>query len=166
MNGNQNDFNDNNLNGNGNYQNENYNQENNGSNQGNFNANNFGQNGGNPNPNGFNGGYNPNFNNMFAPPPPTYNGFAIASLVLGIVSIVCCCLEYFALVPSCLAIIFALVYRTKTGRFSGVALGGLICGIVGTVFIVALIIYSIVAQDVIQDMLDQLNSAFIMFPSI
>lgn len=64
---------------------------------------------------------------------PGVNGFAIASLVTGIVSIVCCCFLYgFSLIPAVLAVVFAVLSRKASGgRFSGMAIAGLVTGIVG-----------------------------------
>lgn len=81
-------------------------------------------------------------NNPYMMPPEQKQskGFAIASLVLGIVSIVCCCLEVVSVVCSILAIVFAVLSRRQLGEFHGMAIAGLICGIVG----LALAVYSIV----------------------
>lgn len=61
-------------------------------------------------------------------------GFAIASLVLGILSLVCCCISYAGLVMATLAIIFAIVSRKKMGYFDSLAIAGLIVGIIGVIF--------------------------------
>jgi hypothetical protein len=58
-------------------------------------------------------------------------GFGIASMILGIASIVGCCLEGMAIVPAVLAIIFASV-RMKT-KSDGCAVAGLITGIIGII---------------------------------
>ena len=57
-------------------------------------------------------------------------GYAIASLVLGIVSLVCCCSTAVSLVCSILAIIFAVLFRRDNGSFGGMATAGLVCGVV------------------------------------
>ena len=61
-------------------------------------------------------------------------GFAIASLVLGILSLVCCCLPYGGLVMAILAVVFAIVSRKKMGYFDSLAIAGLIVGIIGVIF--------------------------------
>ena len=65
------------------------------------------------------------------------NGMAIASLVLGIVSIPAGCCYGVGTVLGIVGIILALVSRSQTGKFEGLALGGLICSIVGVLFGVA-----------------------------
>lgn len=60
------------------------------------------------------------------------NGFAIAGMVIGILSLVlCCCSEYIGLVLGILAIIFSIIAK-KQGP-SGMATAGLICGIIALV---------------------------------
>lgn len=67
--------------------------------------------------------------------PPTTNGKAVASMVLGIVSLVSCCM---GLVTGPLAIIFAVSAKkeiaasrgAQTGE--GMATAGLVMGIIGT----------------------------------
>lgn len=65
------------------------------------------------------------------------NGMAIASLVLGIVSIVISCIWGFGIITGILAIIFGIISksRTETGpsQLSGAAIAGIICGAVGIV---------------------------------
>lgn len=63
-------------------------------------------------------------------------GFAIASLCLGIASVVfcccCCCLYYVAIITSILAIVFACLARSaNNGKMPGMAIAGLILGIIG-----------------------------------
>ncbi len=92
-----------------------------------------------------------------AGPPPGYvpfgaappaagqrtNGFAVASLVLGIVGIVLC----FLWIPWILAIIFGAIAikqcnedPTYTGK--GLAIAGLVCGLVGAAIIVLFLVSS------------------------
>lgn len=57
-------------------------------------------------------------------------GYAIASLVLGIVSIVCCCCgTYVPMILSVLAIVFFFVDKKRNGVANGMAIAGLVCGI-------------------------------------
>lgn len=55
-------------------------------------------------------------------------GFAIASLVLGILSIFC-----FALIAGTLAIVFSTMAKSK-GYKGGMATAGMVCGIIGLAF--------------------------------
>ncbi len=65
--------------------------------------------------------------------PAQGKGFAIASLVLGIVSFFC-----FAIIAGPLAIIFGAIARNK-GQ-GGMATAGLICGIIGLVVYIVMLI--------------------------
>ncbi|MBE6589320.1 MAG: DUF4190 domain-containing protein [Ruminococcaceae bacterium] len=98
--------------------------------------------------------YQPNSeenNTFFDPVPPSEEqkpnrGFAIASLVLGIVSLCtccCCCLCDLLFVPlicAILAIVFAIVAKTKSPdkKMPGMAIAGLILGIIGAVICILL----------------------------
>jgi hypothetical protein len=73
------------------------------------------------------------------------NGFAVASLVLGILGLPVLCP---LLIPSILALIFGLIARRdikKTGQGGdGLALAGVIMGAIGTICSIVLIIVAIV----------------------
>lgn len=55
-------------------------------------------------------------------------GLSIASMVLGIVSVVLCCLWYVSLPCAILAIIFGVIGMKRDGK--GMAIAGLVLGIV------------------------------------
>ena len=88
------------------------------------------------------------------------NGYAIASLVLGIVSVLCCCcccfVDILGLilmgVAAILAIVFAFLSKKNTnGKMDGKAIAGLVLGIVAIVmlllFLAALVgIYNMIGQ--------------------
>ena len=72
--------------------------------------------------------------------PQQSNGMAIAALVCGIVGVVGCFLGYFAFVSLALSVV-GIVLGVKgmkvaqtTGKGKGLAIAGLVCGIVGAVF--------------------------------
>ena len=74
--------------------------------------------------------------------------YAIASLCLGIASIVlyccCCCLYYVAIVTSILAIIFAILSKNANGgKMSGMAIAGLILGIIGIILFLLIVVLNI-----------------------
>lgn len=76
-------------------------------------------------------------------PRQTGRNFAITSLVLAAGSLVfafmgCCCIN---LIPAILAIIFACMSRKRDGKFSGIAIAGLVIGIVSIVL--TLILFAI-----------------------
>ena len=90
-----------------------------------------------------NGSFEPNYtviNEQFAAEQTRKNGFSIAALVLGIVSIVCCCISYLGLICATLAIIFAILDKKQNSSMNGMALAGLICGIIGAVIAVFTIV--------------------------
>jgi hypothetical protein len=72
----------------------------------------------------------------FAAAQPQSNGLAVASLVLGITSIVFCWWGIFSLLQVVLAIVFgciALSRANRSGTRAPLAVGGLVCGCVGAV---------------------------------
>lgn len=64
---------------------------------------------------------------------PKTRAFSIASLVLGILSLVCCCGGFVSFALGVLAIVFAIVARRHLGYFDGMSIAGMTCGIVGAV---------------------------------
>ena len=80
-------------------------------------------------------------------------GFAIASMVLGIVAIVCCCFYYVGLVAAVLAIVFSVISRVRMGYFDGFAVAGLIMGIIGLVFGVAILIVEVIFTEALNEYL-------------
>lgn len=65
-------------------------------------------------------------------------GLSIASMVLGIVSLVMLCIYYISIPCAILAIIFAIVGRKKGGK--GMATAGLVLGIIALALDVVLVI--------------------------
>lgn len=75
--------------------------------------------------------------------PTKTSGMAIASMVLGILSILLCCLvPILPLVMSALAIIF-FVARDRNKAGNGMATAGLVCGIITCGYYIVAIIYAI-----------------------
>jgi uncharacterized protein DUF4190 len=83
--------------------------------------------------------------------PVPSNGMGTASLVLGIISVVVFCLWPVSIIIGALAVIFGLIGRRKARRGeatnAGMALAGFICGLVGLVLGVVLLIVSVAAPD-------------------
>ena len=83
-----------------------------------------------------NSGYVPPLNINYTPEPQfedkkPQKGFAIAGLVLGILSIICCCCnEYISLIMGILAVVFFFVDKKQNGSINGMAIAGLVCGLV------------------------------------
>ena len=99
------------------------------------------------------------------------NTYALASLILGIVSVasccLCCCISYFALgvmlICGVLAIVFAILSKKESEdkKFSGKALAGLILGIVGVVLVVLFAIVMIASVALIGSMSNEELLTFI-----
>lgn len=77
------------------------------------------------------------YEEIFDSSRPKSRGFSVASLVLGILSVICCCFGWGGLVLGILAIVFAVISRTSLKYFDGMTIAGLILGIFGTVFGIA-----------------------------
>ncbi len=71
---------------------------------------------------------------------PKTMGWSLASLILGVISIACCCLSYAGVIFGIAAIIVAVIARRSLGYFDGMCIAGLLLGIFGVVFGVAMII--------------------------
>ena len=61
-------------------------------------------------------------------------GFAIASLVLGVLSLLCCFSWFIGGAFAILSFVFALVFRKQNGRLYGMATAGFVMSIVGLAF--------------------------------
>lgn len=126
----------------------------------NNNMNNTPNSGFNPNPmNNMNGGFNPNgMNNMGFNPNGMNNmgggpGLAIASMVLGIVSVTICCGGWIGLIAAILAIILGGVALKKQTKGRGMGIAGVACGIVGVVFY---LLWSVFAVEYFENLFEDL----------
>lgn len=89
----------------------------------------------------------PNYQQPVPPNGPQNQGndtLAIVSLILGIASIVLCCLWYLGL-PLSIAGIVCSVMSSKKQK-SGLATAGLVCSIIGIVLVVFMIILVIIGM--------------------
>ncbi|MFI1682325.1 DUF4190 domain-containing protein [Streptomyces sp. NPDC020607] len=86
-----------------------------------------------------------------AMPAPPANGMGVTALVLGIIAAAGFCLWPLAIVLGVLAVVFGAVGRGKARRGEatngGQALAGIICGAVGVVLGVALLVILVVVPD-------------------
>ncbi len=84
------------------------------------------------------------------PPMPTSEtkkGKAIASLCLGIASVICCCCcNFVGIIAGIIGIILACLSKKENGKFSGMAMTGLIFSICGTAFGVLSLIIGVVGM--------------------
>ena len=86
----------------------------------------------------------------FDPIPPSNNtargrGFAIASLVCGILGMLmcCCCVYWFNLILGILAVVFSVVSARQSKKIRGLAIAGLILGILALLIFVALFAFEL-----------------------
>ena len=80
-------------------------------------------------------------------------GMAIASLVIGILSVTCCC---GGILPSILAVVFGFISKSQKKENNGMALAGIILGFVGIVIGIVSLVYLFVSgtyQDLIDEMM-------------
>ena len=81
---------------------------------------------------------------------------AIASLVLGILSIVCCCAGFFGVLPGVIGLILAIICFSK-GNKGGMAVAGLVLNIIGVALAVVALIM-LVADGSLAEILYALES--------
>ncbi len=99
---------------------------------------------------------NERYEEIFDSTKPKTVGFSIASMVLGIVSVVCCCFGWTGLIFGALAIAFSIVSRKVLGYFDGMSIAGLIVGIFGVCFGGLIIAFGFLAE-VIYEMLPDIG---------
>ena len=97
-------------------------------------------------------------NSTFSP-----SGFAIASLVLGILSIVCCCAWYISGIFAILSIAFAIIVLTKNKPGRGMAIAGLVCAAIGIIIAIVMLVMVVVvgtsmSADDYKSIIDNINS--------
>ena len=90
-------------------------------------------------------------------------GWSVASMVSGIISVICCCTGYTGLIFGLLAIVFAVISRKNLGYFDGMAISGLVLGIIGFMLGIALIIFAYTVDEeylrkVLEEYLAELES--------
>lgn len=88
---------------------------------------------------------------------PSFKGYSIAALVLGIIGIVCCCSYIIGGTCAVLALVFSIISRKQSGHFDGMALSGLILAIIGLVLLLASILCDILLADLIKEYEKMLN---------
>ncbi len=109
----------------------------------------FGTNNQNENPNAFAGSGAPDYGFYVNEPPKKTDGFGIAALITGIISLLCCCLYPVTWLIGVIGIVFAIISRKKMGEFTGIAIAGLICAILGTAicaFLLGSVIFTILVD--------------------
>lgn len=97
--------------------------------------------------------------NPYGAPVQQRNGLGTAGMVLGILALVLCWTTWPGIILGILAIIFSALGRgrAKRGEASnrGQATAGLVCGIIGTVLSIVVIIFVLAVLDKAKSCLDQ-----------
>lgn len=71
------------------------------------------------------------------------NGFAIASLVCGILSLVLCCTGILGIPAGALSILFAVLSKRKGEALSGMSTAGVVTAVIGILLGILTVAYSI-----------------------
>ena len=65
---------------------------------------------------------------------PKTMAWSVVSLVVGIISVVCCCFGWSGIVLGAFAVVSSMLSRRTLGYFDGMSIAGLVLGIFGLVF--------------------------------
>ena len=76
-------------------------------------------------------------------PPKRHSGFAIASFVCGLLSLVLCCTGILGIPAGALSILFAVLSKRKGEALSGMSIAGIVTSAIGILLGVLATIYSI-----------------------
>ena len=96
------------------------------------------QNGGFQSSNQYNG--QPYGGQGYMPPQKEPKGFAIAGMVLGIVSIVCCCSPYIGGITGLLGLVFSIIVLAQKRPGKGMAIAGVVCAALGLLLSICMFI--------------------------
>lgn len=103
----------------------------------------------------------------YYPPPvsPTNSGdgMAVASLILGIISVVTCCVIYISAICAILSLIFGIIAKSKGS--GGMAVAGIVLAAAGLVLSICLIIIAYASPDFINE-IEHYGSEYTMMVSM
>ncbi len=107
---------------------------------------------------GYNNDYNNGYNNGY--PEKRRNPLAIASLITGILSLLCIVVPYFGLPLAIAGIVTAILSRHQGGAnyMSGMAVAGLVLSIVGLVmcaFLMIMIVYMVLNPEYLETIYEE-----------
>lgn len=71
------------------------------------------------------------------------SGFAIAGMVCGILSIVCCCAWYISGILGILGLIFSIIVLVRKLPGRGLAIAGVICASIGLILAIGLLVFAL-----------------------
>ncbi len=81
-------------------------------------------------------------------PSSAVNGFALASMILGIIAVTLCAGSSQGIILGVISLVFAIISSSQVGRMNGMAKAGMICGIAGisltVLYIVAFVLCYVV----------------------
>ena len=100
--------------------------------------------------------------NPYGQPPSQQEGqgMAIAGMILGIISLVCCCSGYIALVIGIVGFVLSLVVLPQKKPGKGMAIAGIVCSAVAVISIVSLMMIGrSVSTEELQRMLREIENA-------
>ena len=108
--------------------------------------------------------YNDNSTQYYSSNPTTETvsggniGVAIASLVCGILSLVCCCLSWFSFVLAVAAIVLGIITIAKKYDGKGMAIAGIVTAAIG--FIIFIVFIGIIVAMPFEELLDEIANEF------
>ncbi|NMB30561.1 MAG: DUF4190 domain-containing protein [Clostridiales bacterium] len=86
------------------------------------------------------------------------NGMAIASLVLGIVSIVTCCWWQVSVVVAIVGLVLGILHNKKQTTGRGMAIAGIVLSIVGLAISIIIIVLGLIGIGVLEDITKELEN--------
>ena len=95
---------------------------------------------------------------------PTYESeqkessiFAIISMICGILGVLCCCFGVISIVLSVAGVVLGIISIKKAEPLKGMAIAGIVCGAVGLISSIALLIFSAAitsSQELLEEFLE------------
>lgn len=80
---------------------------------------------------------------MYSQSTERASGFAIAGMVCGILSIVCCCAWYISGILGILGLVFSIMAIVKKMPGKGLAIAGIVCVSVGLILAIGLLVFAL-----------------------
>ncbi len=84
-----------------------------------------------------------NLSQMYSQSTERASGFAIAGMVCGILSIVCCCAWYISGILGILGLVFSIMAIVKKMPGKGLAIAGIVCASVGLILAIGLLVFAL-----------------------
>ena len=92
-----------------------------------------------------------------SPAPPVGNGLAVAGMILGILGLALCWIPFVGALVALLGIVFGAIGWSKasrTGRNKGMAITGVVCGILGVVAGIVIVVFALLFSRAVEHGLD------------